>query len=153
VKPARGSRAARACVAAVAVLAVAGCGTTSPSDKQLRAQATAICARANRLLGRIGTPSSAAAGEPFLQRGIATLKPELQQLKQLSAPSDSANVWSIAIRTLSAELAALQSTVAKIDGGADPVAAFKSLQQTLAPLETQANNAWQALQIPACQNQ
>jgi hypothetical protein len=150
---AAGSGAARACAAGLAAIVIAGCGSSSPSANQLRSQASAICAQANRVIGRIATPGSASRGADFLNRGIAVLKPELRQLRQLSAPSDSADVWSTAIRSLSAQLSALESTVAKINTGADPVGAYKSLQQTLAPLVNQGNGAWQALQIPACQSQ
>lgn len=149
----RRSRAARTCAAGLTALAVAACGSSSPSDNQLRSQATAICSHANRVIGRIATPSSASGGGAFLENGIAALKPELQQLKRLPAPGDASDVWSTAIRSLSGELSALNSAAAKIQAGGDPVASYKSLQQTLGPLETQANNAWQALQIPACQNQ
>src|SRR5205085_5449083 len=128
------SRARRAFAGGLAAFAVVACGSSSPSQNQLRSQATAICSRANRLIGRIATPPSEAGGEAFLRRGIGTLTPELQQLKQLKAPDDTADVWSTAVQSLSGELSALQSTVAKIDGGADPTTVYKSLQQTLAPL-------------------
>jgi hypothetical protein len=141
-------------VAAVAVaVAVAACGSSPASQVQLREQATAICAHTNRQISAIGSPPSQAAGEAFLQRGITALKPELRQLQQLSPPQDVADVWSTAVHSLSGELAALQAATAKIDSGADTATAFKTLQQTLTPLETQANNAWNALEIPACQNQ
>jgi len=152
VRPAARSRSARVCVAA-ATLAIAGCGSSSPSDNQVRAQASSICAHANREIGRITTPSAASGGAAFLQQGIASLKPELRALRQIAPPQDSADVWSTAIRSLSGELAQLESTAARIDTGADPVSAFKSLQRTISPLERQADGAWQALQIPACQNQ
>ncbi len=138
---------------ALAAGAVAGCGSSPASEVQLRQQATAICMHTNRLVSRIGTPGSEAGGEAFLVRGIAALKPELRELQQLTAPQDVADVWSTALHSLSGELAALQAATAKIDGGADTATAYKTLQLTLTPLETQANNAWNALEIPACQNQ
>jgi hypothetical protein len=139
--------------AGVAALAAAGCGSSSPSQTQLRNQATAICAQTNRRIGGIATPHAESGGEAFLQRGIAALKPELQQLRRLAPPEDAADVWSTAIRSSSAQLSALESTARQIQHGADTTLAFKSLQQTLAPLESQANDAWSALQIRACQNQ
>lgn len=148
-----GSWAARVCAVALAAAGVAGCGSTPASQVQLRQQATEICSRINHQISGITTPPSQSAAEAFLQRGIAALKPELRQLQQLSAPKDVADVWTTAVHSLSGELAALQATVAKIDSGADTVTAYKTLQQTLTPLETQANNAWRALEIPACQNQ
>jgi hypothetical protein len=147
------SPAARACVAALAALGLAACGSSSSSPTQLRSQATAICARANRQIGRIPTPTSATGALAFLNSGIATLRPELAQLQQLQATGDAADVWRTAVRALSDQLAALQSTASEIKGGGDPTSATKSLQQRLAPLESEANGAWQALQIPACQNQ
>lgn len=147
------SWAARACAAGLAAALLGGCGSSSASPAQLRAQATAICERANARIGRIPTPANASGALAFLNSGIAALKPEIQELRQLSASGDAADVWNAAIRTLSAQLAALQSTASQIQGGADPVQAYRSLQQTLGPLETQSNDAWSALQIPACQNQ
>ncbi len=146
------SRTAGTLAAGLAALTVAACGSSTTSPAQLRAQATAICQRANVRIGRIATPANASGGLAFLNNGIAALTPELAQLKQLSASGAAADVWNTAVRSLSSELSALQSAAAEIRGGADPVQAYKSLQQTLAPLETQADNAWQALQIPACQN-
>ena len=154
------SRAARrravaiaACAAGIAALAAAGCGSSSPSQTQLRTQATAICSHADRVISRIATPPAEAGGEAFLRRGVTALKPELQQLRRLTPSDDVADVWSTAMRTVSAELSAIESTANQIEQGADPTQSYKSLQRTLAPLETQANDAWSALEIPACQNQ
>jgi hypothetical protein len=145
--------AARVCAVGLAGVTVAGCGSSAASQSQLRAQATAICTRINHRVSGIGTPPSEAGGEAFLQHGIAALKPELKQLQQLTPSGDAADVWTAALHSLSSELAAMQAASAQIDGGADAATAYKKLQQTLAPLETQANNAWSALEIPACQNQ
>jgi hypothetical protein len=137
----------------VTAVTVAGCGSSPASQTQLRSQATAICTHTNHQISGIGTPPSEAGGEAFLQRGITALKRELKQLQQLTPSGDAADVWTTALHSLSAELAALQAATARIDGGADTASAYKALQQTLTPLETQANNAWSALEIPACQNQ
>jgi outer membrane murein-binding lipoprotein Lpp len=142
-----------ACAAAITALLAAGCGSSSPSQTQLRTQAATICAHADRVISRIATPAAGAGGEAFLRRGVSALKPELQQLRQLKPPDDAADVWSTATRTVSAQLSAIESTANQIRQGADTTLAYKSLQRTLAPLETQANNAWSALEIPACQNQ
>jgi hypothetical protein len=145
--------AARAGAAGLLTLAVAACGSSTSSPAQVRSQASAICARANARIGRITTPTNATGALAFLDNGIASIKPELTQLQRLSVSGDAANVWNTAVRTLSQQLAVLETTASKIRGGADPVQAFRSLQQTLSPLETQADGAWQALQIPACQSQ
>ena len=86
--------------------------------------------------------------------GVSSLKPELTQLKRLSVSGDAADVWND--RDADAVPAARPRSrrpPRRFAAGADPAQAYKSLQQTLAPLETQANGAWQALQIPACQSQ
>jgi hypothetical protein len=143
----------RAGAAGLAALTVAACGSSTASPAQVRSQASAICARANARIGRVPTPANATGALAFLDNGIASLKPEVTQLQRLSVSGDAADVWQTAVRTLSQQLAALETTASKIRVGADPVQAYKSLQQTLAPLETQADGAWQALQIPACQGQ
>jgi hypothetical protein len=120
---------------------------------QLRSQASTICARTNHQISAIATPAAATRGAAFLDSGIAALKPELSQLKQLSAPADVSDVWSTALRGLEGQLGALQTAAGQIGRGGDPVTAYRALQQALTPLETQANNAWQALAIPACLNQ
>jgi hypothetical protein len=153
VRLARGSTAGRAVAAGLAALALGACGSSTASPAQVRSQASAICAHANVRIGRITTPANATGALAFLDNGVASLKPELNQLKRLSVSGDAADVWNTAVRALSQQLAALESTASKIRGGGDPVQAYKSLQQTLAPLETQANGAWEALQIPACAGQ
>lgn len=146
-------RSRAAAVAAMVALATAGCGSAPLSLIQLRQQATRVCARANRRIIAIATPADAAAGDAFLKRGIAALEPELRRIKALHAPNEVADVWTTAVTALSEELAALRSAVRKVGAGADPVLTFRRLQQVLTPLETQANDAWQALEIPACVSQ
>jgi hypothetical protein len=149
----RRSAAVRAGAAGLAALTLAACGSDTASPAQVRSQASAICARANARIGRIPTPANAEGALAFLDKGVASLKPEVNQLKRLSVSGDAADVWNTAVRTLSQQLAALETTASKIRAGSDPVHAYRSLQQTLAPLETQANGAWEALQIPVCAGQ
>jgi hypothetical protein len=140
-------------LAAAATLAAAGCGSTPPPSLiQLRAQATRICATASRQIGTIGTPPSEAGGEAFLKRGIAVLAPELRRLRSLAPPGEAAAVYTAAIGALSGQLDALRQATHALRQREDPVIAFKTLQHRLAPLENQANGAWQALQIPTCQS-
>lgn len=139
-----------AAVAAAAAL-LAGCGSTAPpSLVQLRAQGMRICASTDASLGRIGTPRTAAGGAPFLKHGVSVLGPELRELRTLHAPAAAADVYRAAVQALASELGALRSAVHALQHQQDPVIAFKTLQQHLRPLETQANDAWQALQMPAC---
>ncbi len=144
-------RTARTAALALGAAAIAvGCGTSPLSPSALRQQAGAICSRADRQIGRIAAPSSQAAGNPFLKKGVAALDPELAQLKGLVPPADDSVVYQSAIKSLSGELDALQAATDKLDRGADPVATFRGLQAQLAPLEADADNAWRALDIPAC---
>jgi hypothetical protein len=137
----------------VAVLAAgtAGCGSTPPPSLiQLRVQATRICATASRQIGRIATPPSEAGGEAFLERGVAVLAPELRRLRRLTAPSEADDVYRAALSALSEQVDALRQATRALERQEDPVVAFKALQQRLGPLETQADGAWQALEVPTC---
>jgi ABC-type uncharacterized transport system YnjBCD substrate-binding protein len=141
---------ARAGLAALPLLALIGCGSAPLSAAELRQQATSICSRADRRIAVIPTPPNQSAGNAFLKQGIAALDPELGDLKALKAPSDEVVVYQAALKALSGELDALHSAVSKLDQGADPVKTFRALQDSLAPLETDADNAWRALGVSAC---
>jgi hypothetical protein len=127
-----------------------GCGASAPSSDQLRHQASRICTRTDRQLGRIHTPSLGAGDRVFLLRGVAKLKSELTQLRSLSAHGDAAPVYNLALDALGREIEQLKRTVAALDRNQDPALAYAALQRRLAPLEAQADGAWRALQIPAC---
>ena len=130
--------------------ALAACGSPPPSLVQLRAQGTRICAGAGQLLGGIATPRSEPGAAAFLKHGIGVLHAELRRLRALRAPTEAADVYRAALDSLSNELSALNGSVRALARGDDPVIAFRALQQRLGPLEEQADNAWRALQIPAC---
>jgi hypothetical protein len=132
------------------VLLVMGCGSSALSAADLRKQAGLICSRADRQISRIPTPANQAAGNAFLKAGIAALDPELADLKALKPPSDEAVVYQAGLKALSGELDGLHSATTKLDQGADPVRTFRELETTLAPLETEADNAWRALDISSC---
>lgn len=136
----------------LAALAVSGCGSTPLSTSQLRSGATRVCLLASRQTDRIATPASPAGSDMFLARGIAVLKPELATLRTLRPPSDLADVYATSMNAFANKLRALKDTIRDLSGGEDPVIAIKTLQQELAPIESQENGAWQALQIPACVN-
>jgi len=141
----------RALVGALALVAAVGCGgRKSPSLTRLRAQATSIWSSATVRAHRIATPAWKAGAGGFLQNGINVLSPELGRLERLAAPSSDADVYTSALNAVSAELTALRSAVTVLKLGENPVLAYKALQHRLTPLEAQANDAWGALQIPAC---
>jgi hypothetical protein len=141
---------ARTALAALPLVALIGCGSSPLSAAELRVQANSICGRANRLIGRIPTPANESAGNAFLKQGISALDPQLADLKALKPPADEAVVYQAAIKATSGELDALHSAISKLDQGADPVRTFRGLQDTLGPLETDADNAWRALGVSSC---
>ena len=81
---------------------------------------------------------------------MARLTTQLSKLRRLSAPHDVADVYGAALGVLGQQLIVLRRAVTAIHRGQDPAVAFRTLGQQLTPLESQANNAWQALEIPAC---
>jgi hypothetical protein len=129
---------------------VAGCGSDTLTDSQLRARATRICTLATRRTDRITTPTTPGQGAAFLSRGITALSPELKALKRLSAPGDMGGDYRDAVDATGAELVALRSTLKGLRAGNDPVVAIKTLQRELKPAEARASSAWTTLELPAC---
>ena len=147
----------RAPIAACAVLvalalapAIAGCGSTSLSTRQLRSDASRICASAARTAVKIVPPSSPSAGAAFLRRGAAVLGPELSQLRTLHPPNAMARDYRTALGDFSEIVAAIREGARALASGGDPVIEIKTLQQRLADSEQRADAAWKALGIPAC---
>lgn len=138
--------------AAVTALVLAGCGggSSSPSNAQLRSQATRVCATANQRSDGIATPQSPGGGLLFLKRGLAVLRPELAHLRTLRAPSELSDAYAVSLTAFSRELHELEKTAHGLASGNDPVLAIKTLQARLAPLETREDGAWRKLDIPAC---
>ncbi len=141
---------ALAAVLAAWALPLCGCGSTPLSLTQLRSRATPICLRGNRRLQAIGAPQSVAGAKAFLDKGAATLTRELDQLRGLTGSGAVGQVYKAALSAVGSEVVAIRSTVHALSHGADTVPALRALSQRLTPLETQADNAWRALQIPAC---
>jgi hypothetical protein len=128
----------------------AGCGGSSLSDRQLHAHATQLCSLAGSQTARIPAPNSPGDSSAYLKRGIAVLQPELVGLRRLHPPSDVADVYANTVNTFSQKLSYLESTVQRLDGGAEPIAAMRALQRKIGPLESQENGGWDALELPAC---
>jgi hypothetical protein len=142
----------RALLAILAGLGCSGCGSKPLSSTQLVSRGTRVCSQAGRRTDFIATPASPAGTAAFLRRGIAVLTPELAALKALRPPTDVADVYSTAIKSFSSKLGEMRQTLRNLNRGEDPVVAIKALQQQLAPIESQENGAWQALQLSACLN-
>jgi hypothetical protein len=142
----------RALLATAAALLLGGCGSKPLSSSQLHDQATRLCTLATSQTDQIPTPASPAGSATFLKRGIAVLTPELNALRGLRPTGDVADVYSTSLDAFANKLSDLRHAVHELSGGEDPVIAVKTLQQQLAPIESQENGAWQALEIPACLN-
>jgi hypothetical protein len=148
-----GARAARTFAAATlacSALLLGGCGSSSLSDKQLRRKAGRICATAQRASASIAAPTDPTKGEPFLQRGIAALAPQVAALHRLSPSSDLTGAYATAVGATDHELALLRSALHGLKAGNDPVVAIKTLQDELGPAEDAAGRAWREVDVPAC---
>jgi hypothetical protein len=131
---------------------LAGCGSSEPSDVQLRNHANAICAAANRKASAISSPSSPDGVPAFLANGATVFSAELERLRALRPPSDIKDVYEASITALAKKVDELELTARRIHSGQDPVVAMKTLQEHLAPLESDEDHAWSALQVSACVN-
>jgi len=140
----------RAAAALVVAVSIAGCGSSTLSGKQLRSDATGVCATTRTRLNRIDVPSSPSEGGPFLRRGTDALRQELTALRKLSPPEQLAATFQRGLDALSSELARLELAEARLRRGADPVQTFHTLAGQIGALEGQANAAFTSLQIPAC---
>jgi hypothetical protein len=145
-----GIRAKTPYIGLLAAVALAGCGSSSLSNSQLESQVSRICTTTEVRTNRIPTPASPAASATFLRRGATALTPELTALKAVHPPSDVADVYTATVGSFEQKIRELRGTARDIEHGADPVKALQHLQQRLGPLESQENNGWQALQLPAC---
>lgn len=137
-------------LALLAAAAVTGCGSVSASVIDLRHDAGAICRHTNRAFNPLPALPRQGQTVAFLSAGIARLRTELTKLRRVSPPTDVVDVYRAALAAQDQELAVLKNTVQAIDRGEDPATAVKELGQQLGPLQRQADNAWQALEIPAC---
>jgi hypothetical protein len=141
-----------AAVALLAAAVVAGCGSSALSSPvALRTRATDACRDTSPVIPPAAPEPTPKQLVVFLSEGAQGLKKELSQLRRLHlAAGEVDTVFTTALTAVQGQVSALDQTVEVIKGGEDPVLAFKALQQKLGPLEKQADNAWSALQIPAC---
>jgi hypothetical protein len=137
-------------LASMLALALAACGGSSLSARQLRSGAGRICAGAQRNAERIATPATPKDGVKYLSLGVAALSPEVKALGALRPPSDLAGEYRIAVGATAAEVRALRSAARGLKGGGDPVVEFKTLQHRLRPLEARANRAWESIGVESC---
>ena len=140
----------RSGLAVLAMAVLAGCGSVSASVIDLRHDAGGICRHTNRAFKPLPAIPRQGQTEAFLSAGIVRLRTQLAKLRALAPSRDVADVYRAALSALNQELGALDIAVKAIDRGEDPAIAFKQLKQQLTPLQKQADNAWQALEIPAC---
>jgi hypothetical protein len=136
----------------LAALVVAGCGGSSLSNSQLQTDVAKICSLTSARTNRIPTPGSPNATLTYLDQGIAALSPELRGLQALHPTGEDAEVYQSTVKTFSDKLDALKEASRGIKRGDDPVKTLQDLQHKLAPLESQENGGWDALQLPACES-
>lgn len=130
---------------------VTGCGGgASGSDERMRRAATRICNAANRRLERLKTPAVGPGDKAFLNRGIPVLEGELRQLGAQRGDGEDQPVYTRALSAMAGEIVELRRAVGALGAHQDAAMAFAALQRRLAPLETRADDAWRALQVPAC---
>ena len=147
---ARAAKSAAAAALACSALLLGGCGSNSLSDKQLRRKAARICVTAQRASASLAAPTDPTKGEPFLQRGIAALAPQIAALHKLNPSGDLADAYGTALRDTDHELALLRRALHGLKAGNDPVVAIKTLQDELGPAEDAAGRAWHEVEVPAC---
>jgi hypothetical protein len=146
-------RAAPAAVAGMLVaLALAGCGSTSLSDRDLREDATQLCNVARFRTNRISPPGSPAAGLAYLRKGVSVLAPELAALRRLGPSTDAAKDYDATLAEFASTVQALRMAIVGLKSGAGPVSTYRALERQLAPVLARENASWQELQIPACVN-
>jgi hypothetical protein len=143
-------RALSAGLALLAVSALAGCGGVSASVRDLRSDAGTVCRQINHTFRGLSGPTTEAQAAKFLSGGAVRLAAQLQRLRQDNPPRDVADVFHAGLGALDQEVVVLGGAVRAINQGEDPALAYRLLKQRLAPLESQANDAWQALQIADC---
>jgi hypothetical protein len=139
-------------IAAVATVALGGCGEDKLSTRDLRSKATTICNLATSQTNLIAVPGRPAGAAAFVASGAATLRPQLAGLRALQAPGELAQVYRTALDALSRKLEALDVAARDLKAGSDAVITMKTLQSKLGPLESEEDEAWQTLEIPACVN-
>jgi hypothetical protein len=141
----------RAAPLVLAAVLISGCGSGDASPLALRRHATAVCKASTPVTAPSGAEPSPGQLASFLSQGTANLQRELVQLQRLRGfTGEVGAIYSAALRALAAQVQALHRAITSIRRGQDPALAFTALQQTLGPLQKQADNAWSALQIPAC---
>ncbi|HTX31345.1 MAG TPA: hypothetical protein VMD09_08160 [Solirubrobacteraceae bacterium] len=141
----------RGLVLVLSAACLTGCGGGSSSaSSRLQTRAARICTAANRRLEQDRPRQS--HYQAFLGDGLAVLEPELRRLKSVRTVASDQAVYADALGALGREITEVKRTLSGLDHHQDPALAFAALQRRLAPLESQANAAWRALQIPACVN-
>ena len=147
---ARAAKTSAAAALSCSALLLGGCGSSSLSNTQLRRKAGRICATAQRSSASIAAPTDPAKGQPFLQRGIAALAPQVTALHRLKPSDELQDSYAAALRATDRELALVRSALRGLKAGNDPIVAIKTLQDKLGPAEDAAGRAWHEVDVPAC---
>jgi hypothetical protein len=137
-------------LALLTVAALAGCGSVSASMVDLRKDAGIVCRQINHTFRGLSGPTTEAQAAKFLSGGAVRLAAQLQQLRRVVPPHDVADVYHAGLGALDQEVVVLGGAARAIRQGADPGITYRSLKQQLDPIESQVNDAWQALEIAQC---
>ena len=143
-------RGATSLAAALCLVALGACGGTPLSVSQLRTNATRVCQAASRQGDRIPTPTSPNQATAFLKSGVPVLRDELTNLRALTPPSSLASTYSSSVAAVSEQLRLLRQAVQRVDAGAEPLGAIRTLQLQLSSSEARGDAGWHSLDIPAC---
>ncbi|MDQ6775489.1 MAG: hypothetical protein M3071_04525 [Actinomycetota bacterium] len=137
---------------AVITFALSGCGNGTLTAKELRQQATVVCAAAVRRSDRIAIPRSNSGGAAFLDQGITVFRPELAAVRKLVPPRSLADAYRAALGDARQQLNALIAADQNLATGGDPVVAINQLDVELTAIDARDLGAWRAVGAPACAN-
>ncbi|HMM48346.1 MAG TPA: hypothetical protein PKE32_01860 [Miltoncostaeaceae bacterium] len=104
-----------ALVAAIALISGCGSDSSSLSADELRTQADAACAEAKTALDALAAPTGNDDVLPFLTSGRDITAAAVDKLKKLTPPDDLKGDWERVITLNDEQLAALDSTITKIE--------------------------------------
>jgi hypothetical protein len=129
--------------------AVAG-DVRAASAAQYRRQAEVICEATSTKLNKVPKPKTRTEFVAFLRIGLGYYRQQHTKLAKLVPPKVYRYLHGKVLSLDSAELAARQTLVDRIAGGADLEKAFDALRPKLDSLAAAKTAAWKKLRVKAC---
>lgn len=138
-------------VAGAAIL-IAGCGGGSDtlSAEELRTQADAVCAEADRRTEAIDEPASEADLVSAYTQLLDIQNDSIAKLKELKAPSELEATWNEAIALQEEQVATVQGLVDRIQAGEDVQTVIEEVTPEAEERETQLDRLAQELGLKVC---